>query len=1277
MTSYQPLSTSPWSSGVNIQEAQDYLLTINGTTAHTAAGITASVDVIEANGTPASAKTFVLTTSADTFTGGNGHDQFNGVAGQIDNDTFNGGRGTDTLTFTVAAGDSNSSFTSTFIENIQIRATGVATIDFGDVTGTTSLEVNRTTSNLTLENLNEIDPITLDRVDDNANVIFTYKSAVVEGVSDSVTITIDNSSDSGIVRVDGIETVNLVSTNSPQYDRDDATENGNELVLDNAGSLTATEVVNISGAGSTTITATDALTINNSASGESDVTGTAATTYTHTGSGVMRVTVGVADTTTTASGTGALIYTEAALQAGNTTVTGSSGDDTFNMVGNLDTDDIITGGTGADTLVVTGDSIISAAAGDITVSGVETLEIDTDGTVTIDFDWFANPAELTTIFIDGAGDAHEATLTDVQASTYTIENGNTATTHDLDFVVIDLKDSSGSADAITINLDNNQAGTGALTEDFLINTGLTANGVETITINTTTTHTDADTTAAEIANLAEDFTITALNSDAVSTLTLTGAGDVTITNALDTGLDTLNASASTGDNTFTVSGGAQTITGGTGADTVNFGTSYTTADSFDGGAGTDVMAATWASGNNTPTGISNVEILSSTFTGGSLDATNLGSVTTHRIIDQTANTTISNLASTATTINQRGDGATARANTFSYATGAAATVTFNNDDATEVLANASTTFSNVANLTVAANDGSAANAFTWDLASLAGGTALNTLTLTTGSDADDTLDTGAITAANLETWTITADDANITVDTFAGAGELKTLTINNTNTSSLGHVAVGAIGATTAADELTAFTVTTLGTSNDGGSSQVTVTSLDAAGATMTMNMNLAGDYGTSTVGTVTAETVSSLDLTTGTLGTALNVDNFVLTGNMGNVTINVGDAFDGDDDFIDTKASGTVGDIALTTSALALNIAEGAGENFVTDAITVGNVTLSATAAAASINIGGFEDTTTIGNITFTGTGSITADGAAAATSVGNISGSVAVSETVDLTNEDAAHCIGAASGTVGTTTVTGAGTFNMVIGAVTSLGNIDLSGMDASTSASTITLNNGTTVGITYTGSSGGDTFVSTGGADTITGGLGADTITGNDGADTIDLTESTAAADTVILTDNDNVDTITGFTTTGADDIISIDVSAIETEISGNLVDSSGDAAASDAIIIHTITEGDDDGATAIAAQANIIYFDDTDNNDLPGTSTDWEFTLDADTGAAVDGILAIHYDADGGFANLGYLTDAGSNTDATFTAGTAVFTSLAHINMSSTVYGELAAANFAIS
>jgi len=1279
MTAYQPLSTSPWSSGVNIQEAQDYLLTIDGTTAHSASGITASVDVIEANGTPAAAQTFVLTTSADTFTGGNGNDQFNGVAGQIDNDTFNGGRGTDTLTVTLDGDDANASFTSTLIENIKLRATADVTIDFGDVTDTTSLEVNRTDQDITIENIREIDPITLDRVDDNANVTFTYKSSVVEGTTDAITITIDNSANSGIVTVDGIETVNLVSTNSPQYDRDDADENGNELVLDNAGSGSATEVINISGAGDTTITATDALTINNSSSGEVDLTGTAATTYTHTGSGLLRITTGAASSTTTASGTGALDFTETVT--GDTSVTGSSGDDTFRFAGLLDSDMTVVGGTGTDTLRILGDAAaLTGTDTTISVSGVETLTIDSDTAAdNLDFDVFSGAAEITTVIIDGDADADSVTLTDTQASTFTISNGttivaNASNAENLAAVVIDLKDSSGSADSITINLDNDQSGAAAVAggaaalQNAFTLTTLTANGVETINLNTSF----AATNASDTGNNADEIIVTTLNSSVISTLDVGGAGNLTITNALDADIDTINLSDATGTVDLVVQAGDNTITGGSGVDTIDFQTFLTTADTFNGGDGSDVIIATLSSGNFAPTLITNVERFNVNFAGGSLDAAGLDDVTTYRITAASQNATWSNLGGTGTkTFNQRAGSGGTNAFTATFDASAAATVVYDTNGAVAGanVNNSSTSFTNVETLTINSNNDLAADS-TLTLGSLTGGTALKTLTINGSSDTGDTLNTGALTGANLETLTITADEAGLTVGDFAAAGELKTLTIsNNTDLGSSGEITIGAIGATTAADELTAFSVTTYGDSNE-GDAVVNLDTLDAAGSTMTFDITLAGNYGASDIGQVDATTISSLNITTGEDGTSMTTTTFVVATSVGDITIDAGTDFTGSDSWIDTAT--TVGNISLTsTGAMTL----GADNDMLDEATTVGNLTLDADTAASSIRLGAFAAATTVGNISFAGNaGSIDWDGAPVATTIGTVSGAVAAGETVDLTDD--ASTLGTTGGTMGTTTVTGAGTFNMDVGAVTTVGNIDLSGMNAQGSSSTIALHNDTTVGVTYTGGNGTDTFTGTGGADTITGGLGVDTITGNDGADNIDLTETSASADIVILNDNDATDNVTGFTAIAADDVIHVSLTDINTELGdGQLLDFELNATAG-AVTVHSMSEGDSEGLTA---GANLVYFDDVNNTDLPtaaysaGTAG-WEFSL-TNVGDDGDAILTVHYDSDGGFANFGYLIDS-SGTDEVFRSQDATFTSLATLTMSTTEYAALAAANFLI-
>jgi hypothetical protein len=106
---YAAQSTSPtFTAGVNITEAKSYLEGIDKSTAHTAAGVTTSVNKIISNGDPTVlAKTLSLTTSVDNFTGTAAADTFNAdnaLAGGTDSkevtstaDSIDGGGGTDVL----------------------------------------------------------------------------------------------------------------------------------------------------------------------------------------------------------------------------------------------------------------------------------------------------------------------------------------------------------------------------------------------------------------------------------------------------------------------------------------------------------------------------------------------------------------------------------------------------------------------------------------------------------------------------------------------------------------------------------------------------------------------------------------------------------------------------------------------------------------------------------------------------------------------------------------------------------------------------------------------------------------------------------------------------------------------------------------------------------------------------------------------------------------------------------------------------------------------------
>ena len=141
--------------------------------------------------TPA-AQSFTLTTTVDTLTGGAGDDSFVGVnlanvaAGDTMSaaDTLDGGAGTDTLTITNTESGVLSDMDVSNIENIIIRSTDeddtVETLDMNNMSGATSLTLNKFTDGVTVSNVVigtelTINSNTMDAAADD--ITFTMKSA--------------------------------------------------------------------------------------------------------------------------------------------------------------------------------------------------------------------------------------------------------------------------------------------------------------------------------------------------------------------------------------------------------------------------------------------------------------------------------------------------------------------------------------------------------------------------------------------------------------------------------------------------------------------------------------------------------------------------------------------------------------------------------------------------------------------------------------------------------------------------------------------------------------------------------------------------------------------------------------------------------------------------------------------------------------------------------------------------------------------------------------------
>jgi S-layer protein len=202
-----------------------------------------------------------------------------------------------------------------------------------------------------------------------------------------------------------------------------------------------------------------------------------------------------------------------------------------------------------------------------------------------------------------------------------------------DSVTARLTDSSGTSDAMTINLKSMLADRSTAQTVGTIDI---ADSIETLNLSSTGMKTQ--TTTAAVGK-----TLTALTADAALTaLNITGSDNLTISGMTATKLATIDASAHTGDLSLPGVGSlAQTITTGSGNDTFVMGANLTATDVLDGGANTAGLTGTMGKDTVTASGnqgtsvaaaalqLANIETFQLTNTGTAstfIDGTNLGGV---------------------------------------------------------------------------------------------------------------------------------------------------------------------------------------------------------------------------------------------------------------------------------------------------------------------------------------------------------------------------------------------------------------------------------------------------------------------------------------------------------------------------------------------------------------------------------------------------------------------------------------------------------------------------
>jgi Ca2+-binding RTX toxin-like protein len=485
----------------------------------------ADIDDAIDNATP---KTFILTTGVDTganFTGGAANDVFN-----ADN------TGTDVTS-------------------------GADSLDGGE--GTDTLNVYSDGAAFSLPGLTSIETANIYDQDDNLDVSATSWSSVTAV---------------NLVRGDGSMQL-TVGANVKNVGLADVVNNGmtiaaaaaaTALTLDLNG-VTGTDDIDVTGAALTSLTvnatgaatvlddldaaAATSVTINATAAFTADNVATTATAATLTVTGAGAVTLGTLDTgftTVNASAhTGGLTAT---LSAAAAVVTLGSGADVI-TTGGVTLTGSVDAGTGTDTLVTNGTDFTSTTASKYT--NFENLRV-TAGTV--------DASLIAAAALELSASGGSAVLSNVSATqaadidvlsdgTYTIGVTGASTIGQLDTVGLTVSDGLAATNSITL-------------------TSPTLTGVETLNI-----------TAVDNVVVS-----TLANASSLSTVTLSGAGTFNVTTgAIASANFSLNASATTGANTFDASAFATngvSITGGAGVDTIS---GSAQADSLTGNAGDDVI----------------------------------------------------------------------------------------------------------------------------------------------------------------------------------------------------------------------------------------------------------------------------------------------------------------------------------------------------------------------------------------------------------------------------------------------------------------------------------------------------------------------------------------------------------------------------------------------------------------------------------------------------------------------------------------------------------------
>lgn len=833
-----------------------------------------------------------------SITGGTGNDKFDFGTTLTVADTVSGGSGgTDTVVVN-ADTVTLSSLTLSNIDVIQQEATAGNVLSL--VTGGTALtKVTLVENNTTSTDIGVADLAAGVAVDLANNVngqdmgIATLGLKDASGTADALSVSILGTSGQGAEAMEdlaflNIETLNLASGSFGTT----AMVSGDSNVISDISTDTVLTTINASGAANLTVTV-----------------GAEATKLTKFDGSTMTANLAVT------------------LAAGDVSLSGGSGDDTFTFAATLNNKDTVVGGgtttaTTEDTLTATVTGL-TATTGALAISGVERINLTNAGTAVLSAAAITGASEIA-IAEDAA--AVSTTISGLAAGA-TVGLGfkstaNAATV--LGTVILSLADETGTADTITVKLNDTTDG-----DNNTVTLKTTA--IETVTLAYSTT-------AAALG----DISVTSTNFKA-ATVNVTGADADTNTevslNTLSTSTTAVGASAFKGKLTATAGSGTATafttdgtvadnLTGSTAADTFTISGSAAVIHTVDGAAGNDTLNMTLANGTSDGDSITNIETVnftvaasaaavfndddgagSSLFGDSDLDVVNItGGNTLSTFAFGAGDQILVSTISTITAANFLGTTTLAFDDDFldntTTITGGAATgdtITADYDDAIATIDPVVSGFE-IIKFTVNADADDAGEAYTIDTSKITGATRIELNTgsgLTAGNDQATTL-TGLASATTVRIGNATADYENtstITLTLASATGTADALTVDMYDTEAL---TVSLVSAGVETLNLSA------NTSGD-GIHTVDLSGVDAtSGSTQTINLTggiATADFTISNVDS-TARVINAVDFIGDVVLSDRGTSAMTITGGLGGDTLrmeNTADVIDGGADTGDT----------------------------------------------------------------------------------------------------------------------------------------------------------------------------------------------------------------------------------------------------------------------------------------------------------------------------------------------------------------------------------------